>query len=360
MRVASSSPAVVARTLETQPRPAAASLAEGPQRGKSLLPDSHRGVSAFQSEGGTRPGAPGGKTATDIRNRINEVMSRREGHLARAGQIANMWTREEMDRLMAAPPEQQVQIRTEIELQHRQLFEQMHRETLSLGQHFNPHEKQFETKQNTQALKDSVNKTIDAFHRHLVKVPPGERSAVFMQLERERSSMLQQIDASAKVMENSQSSFEDVLRAHLQITGTMSGARTTLSRLVSSLPVQEQNEVRGELENLQGHQSHAAHNLFSIALQPSSITEFNQLPGGAPPMKGPLTDAQAAEVLKKLESGIQEQYQKRLTASARLPPDLRPRAEFDAQVQRDRMLVNAYINVHNRLPRPLSLPPPLP
>jgi len=58
---------------------------------------------------------------------------------------------------------------------------------------------------------------------------------------------------------------------------------------------------------------------------------------------------QATQVLRQLETGIQQQLQARLQQVNTLPPEIRQLVAFEAQVQRDRMLVNAYRHMLSRV-----------
>ncbi len=61
---------------------------------------------------------------------------------------------------------------------------------------------------------------------------------------------------------------------------------------------------------------------------------------------------QAIQLLERLESGIQKQYQLRLRQADSLPPERRMVALFEAQARRDRQLVTAYRQVMGRLTHP--------
>jgi hypothetical protein len=308
------------------------------------------------------PVRPGG-VAADIRNRLNTVLGRAPGYQAKADQVAAPLTPMENMMIAHAPPEMQAQIRAQIQQRHQQLAQSLKNSAASINRPFSPADTSAQMGRATQQLKDSVNKTFDALGRQLGSTPMPLREQFRLQQELgyRRATALQAIDAHSREMGRSGASFQDVLggkqnleKGLQQLTGDLASA------IIGRMPPEKQGMARAELEMNRMNTAQALHNQFSAALQPSSPTEFNQLPGGAPPMTGRLTEAQAKSTLGRLETGIQAQFQARLQEAAKLPPEMQGQARFDAEVQRDRQLVSAYRNVLSRVSPPvISLPPPV-
>jgi hypothetical protein len=349
-----------------QPQPPSAGgntpLSQALQQPRSLQLGSQSGISAFESIASAISSGSGGITG-DIRNRLNNVLSRIPGHMSTADQIATQLTPQEQRLLMTAPPELQAQIRQQIQLRQQATAQQLRGQAASVNRPFSPLETQAQMGQAAQALKDNVNKTFDLYLRELGTLPLNlhQRYQLQTQIEQRRAAALQSIDSHTAHMGRSGASFQDVSMGRQMLEQDLDMATRDLnSQLLSMLPPERQGQVRAELELQRMGQAQAVYNHFSRALQPSSPTEFNQLPGGAPPMRGPLTQAQAKSTLQRLEAGIQQQYQARAQAANTLPPELRQQAMFEATMQRDRMLVSAYRNVLGRVTPDVVLPPPPP
>jgi hypothetical protein len=329
------------------------------QPGASLT-HSRLGVSSFEPAVAL-PGVGGGGVAGDIRNRLNTVLQRIPGHQAQADQIAAPLTHEEQLLLAHAPPEQRPMLEAQIRQQHEAMAQQMRGDALSINRPFSPMETNGQMMQATQKLMDSVNQTFDTYARQLDSIPmdPFQRAHLQRDLETRRSAALQEISSNTSLMGRRGASFEDVMGGKQRIEQSLDMLTRDLNTTVlSRMPPEHQARARAEIELQRMNTAQAVHNHFSRALQPSSSTDFNQLPGGAPPMHGPLTPAQAQGVLRQLESGIQGQYQARMKEASKLPPEQQAQAHYDAQIQRDRMLVSAYRNVLNRVMQPVAEPFP--
>jgi hypothetical protein len=256
----------------------------------------------------------------------------------------------EQQMIANAPPEMQGELRAQIQRKHEALAQKLRGDASTVGQTFSPTQTQAQMRQATQALKDSVNQTFATYARHANGLPPEQRAKLLNGLQTERANLLKEIDANAARMGSNGASFKDVELGRQRIEQAISRSTNYLGeQILRMVPPEQQALVRFELGMQRAEQNHAQYNLFSRALQPSSPFEFNQLPGGAPPMTGPLTQEQATQVLRQLENGIQKQIQARVQQANMLPPEMHQQAMFDAQVQRDRMLVNAYRNVLGRV-----------
>jgi hypothetical protein len=320
---------------------------------------SQRGVSSFEPTVGFFPGSV--SVAGDIRNRLNTVLQRIPGHQAQADQIAGQLSEVELRMLAYAPPEQRPLLEAQLRQQHEAMAQQMRGEALSINRPFSPLETNGQMMQATRQLMDNVNQTFDTYARQLDSIPmdPFQRAQLKQDIEARRSAALQEIGNNSALMGRSGASFEDVMAGKQRIEQTLDMlTRDLTNTIVSRMPPEHQPRARAEIELQRMSTAQAAYNHFSRALQPSSPTDFNQLPGGAPPMQGPLTPAQARGVLGKLESGIERQYQARLQEASRLPPEQQAQARYDAQIQRDRMLVSAYRNVLGRVMQPVAEPLP--
>jgi hypothetical protein len=295
----------------------------------------------------------GRDVASDIRSRLNTVLGRIPGYMAHADQIAMPLTAVEQQMIANAPPEMQGQLRAQLQREHEALARQLRGDASSVGRTFSPTETQAQMRQATQALKGSVNQTFNTFARQADRLPPEQRAKVLNAIQSERANLFKEIDANAARMGSNGASFQDVVLGRQRIEQALSRSTGDLrAQILSLVPPEQQALVRAQLEMQRMEQTHAQYNLFDRALQPSSPFEFNQLPGGAPPMTGPLTQAQATQLLRQLENGIQQQAQARVQQANTLPPEMRQQAMFEAQVQRDRMLVNAYRNVLSRVTAP--------
>jgi hypothetical protein len=322
---------------------------------------SQRGVSSFEPTVGILPYRPGGGVAGDIRNRLNTVLQRIPGYQAQADQIASQPTQMELRMLALAPPEQRPMLEAQIRQQHEALAQQMRGDAVSINRPFNPMETKGQMMQATRQLMDTVNQTFDAYARQLDSVPmePFQRFQLKQDIEARRSAALQEITNNTSLMGRSGASFEDVMAGKQRIEQSLDTLTRDLNNTVlSRLPPEHQAQARAEIELQRMSTAQAVYKHFSRALQPSSSTDFNQLPGGAPSMRGPLAPAQARDVLRRLESGIQGQYQARLKEASKLPPEQQAQARYDAQIQHDRMLVSAYRNVLNRVMQPVTEPFP--
>lgn len=319
------------------------------------------GGSSFEPTVGLLPYRPGGGVAGDIRNRLNTVLQRIPGYQAQADQIASQLSQVELRMLALAPPEQRPMLEAQIRQQHEAQAQRMRGEALSINRPFSPMETNGQMMQATHQLMSSVNQTFDTYARQLDSVPmePFQRFQLKQDLEARRSAALQEISNNTSLMGRRGASFEDVMAGKQRIEQSLDMLTRDLNNTVlSRLPPEKQAQARAEIELQRMSTAQAAHNHFSRALQPSSPTDFNQLPGGAPPMHGPLTPAQARDVLSQLESGIQGQYQARLKEASKLPPEQQAQARYEADIQRDRMLVSAYRNVLNRVMQPVAEPFP--
>ncbi|HYI03196.1 hypothetical protein [Hyalangium sp.] len=341
--------------VSTQP------VSKAPAPASSPLLNTLRGISSFGPAVGIIPGPVGGNVGPEIRNRLNNVLGRVPGYQAQADQIALPLTPHEQQMLMHAAPEVRPQLQAQIQQRHQALAQQLRGDASAVNRPFSPVETSSQMGQATQALKDNVNKTFDAYLRQLGTIPMPIHQQYQMQqaIEARRATALQEVSNNTALMGRTGASFQDVMGGKQRIEQSLDMLTRDLNhQILSRLPPEQQGMARAEIEMQRMDQAQAVHNHFSRALQPASGTDFNQLPGGAPPMTGPLTQPQARSTLARLESGIHQQYQARMQEANKLPPEMRAQATFDAQVQRDRMLVSAYRNVLGRVSQPPVMPYP--
>lgn len=343
---------------QSQPTSAASSsLSQASAQPSASLTRARHGVSSFEPTVGILPSRPGGDGAGDIRNRLNTVLQRIPGYQNQADQIASQLSPLEQRLLATASPEERPRLEAQIWQQHAALAQQMRGDALAINRPFSPLETNGQMMLATWQVTDIVNQTFDAYSRQLDEVPMDsfQRFQLQQDIEARRSAALQEIENNTALMGRRGASFEDVMAGKQRIEQSVDMlTRDLTSTVLSRLPLEHQPLARAEIELQRMDTAQAVYNHFSHALQPSSPTDFNQLPGGAPSMQGPLTPAQAQGVLSKLESGIERQYQARLQEAGTLPPEQQAQVRYGAQLQRDRMLVSAYRNVLGRVMQPVA------
>lgn len=355
---------VTGRTSEAAPPRTLSSVTSSPLAQALPKPASQfqasLGHSSFEPSVGILPRLPGsGGVAGDIRQRLSQVQQRIPGYQAHADQIASQLSPQERQLLMNAPPELRPQLQAQIQQQHQALAQQLRGSASSINSPFTPAQTNGQMAEATQKLAATVNKTFDTYARQLDRIPMplAERARLQKDLDARRSMALQEVGNNTALMARQGASFQDVMGGKQRIEQSLDLLTRDLnSNVLNRLPPEHRAQAQAELEMARMDQAQALHNHFSRALQPASPTDFNQLPGGAPAMSGPLSQTQAKSVLSRLESGIQGQYQARLQEANKLPPEMRAQATFDAQVQRDRMLVSAYRNVLSRVSQPVHPP----
>jgi hypothetical protein len=305
----------------------------------------------------TIPSQPPPCSLTNARHRLNTVLQRIPGYQDQADLVASQLSPMEEQLLASASPEQGPLLEARIRQQHAALAQQMRGDALAIHRPFSPLETNGQMMLATWQLTDTVNQTFDAYARQLDEVPmnPVQRFQLQQDIEARRTAALQEINDNTALMGRSGASFEDVMEGKQRIEQSLDMLTRDLnSAVLGQLPREHQPLALAELELQRMEMAQAVYNHFSHALQPSSPTDFNQLPGGAPSMHGPLTPAQTWGVLARLESGIERQHQARLQEAGRLLPEQQAQARYSAQIQRDRMLVSAYRNVLGRVMQPVA------
>ncbi len=306
-----------------------------------------------------RPQDPLGEARHNIRGRMEGVLRGVAGNLKNAEHSTQFFTLAQQLMLKAAPRELYPQLIQRFQQENQGRLQNMRSQAAAVNRPFSAEETRGNLQQAAMALRGTVDQTFAAFERHARSLPPSEQAQMKELLASNRALVSKEIETHLAAMTRDGASLEDIQRAHAGIKQALTAVKATGDRLLAALPPEKQPLAQAEFRLQQDSLNMANYSLLSRGLQPSSPTDLSKLPGMLPPLKGALTHTQALQTLGRLEASIKQQYSMRMQEANSLPAELRDAAVFDAQAQRDRLLVTAYRNVLGRMADPLPPPPPL-
>ena len=306
-----------------------------------------------------RPRDPLAEVRHNIRQRLEGVLRGVAGNLKRAEASTQFLTLSQQLMLKAAPREMYPQLIQRFEQENQGRLQAMRSQAAAVNRPYSSGETSGNLQQAGMALRGSVEQTFAAFERHARSLPPLEQAQMKELLASNRALVSHLLGTNLLEMARGGASLKDVQRAHAEIKRALTAVNAMGDRLLAALPPEKQPLAQAEFRLQQDSLNMAKYSLLSRALQPRSPTDLSKLAGPLPPLTGALTHTQALQTLGRLEQSIKQQYNVRMQEANTLPPELRDAAVFDAEAQRDRMLVSAYRNVLSRMADPLPPPPPL-
>jgi hypothetical protein len=293
-----------------------------------------------------------------INERLGSVLRGVPGKLQRAEYSTQFFTRAQQEMIRNAPEDMRMLLIQRFQQDNFGRMQGMRSQAAAVERPFSAAETGASLQQAALALRGSVEQSLATIERQARSLPEFERLQVTEMLANTRERVFKEIDASIAKMTRPGATLEEIKSAQPAIDMALSVVKATGERVIAGLPGQMQQMAKAELQLNQDSLNLANYTLFSRARQPSGPNDFSKLEGRLPPMTGPLTPQQAMQTLGALESRIKIEYEVRKQKAMSLPPELLDAAVFDAEAQRDRLLVAAYRNVLSRLVDPQSPPPP--
>jgi hypothetical protein len=307
----------------------------------------------------TSAGDPAAGVAHHVRTDMMHVMWRVPTNLRQAERSTDFLTLAQREVLRHSPQERHPQLIQRFERENHERLLGMRSVAVEVQRPFSAKDTGNAIEQAGHALRRSVRQSFATLERQARQLPPEQQAQALERIAAEKARVNQALGPLVDEMSRTGTTLADVQATQQKIQQALAPMNAVAEQLHKQLSPLVKYQVEAEYRVVKEAREMAEYNLFSRALQPNDPLDFSKLPFPVP-ATGPLNAQQAFQLKRYFEGAINRQFNARQQVAARLNPEHGVAGMFDANAQRDRMLVTAYQNILSRMEVKVPPVPPSP